>query len=228
MSWTDNKFTEGKYLTVMSNLGKLYKLEEVDRVKYLGTIITRTPGSSEEIQARLMAGNRCINALNRLLKSKVTSRSLKLRIYKTIIRPIVVFASEVWTLRTIEIQKLEVWERKVLRKIFGGKKINNIWERRTNQELKELYKEPSIIGTIKAQRVRWMGHLMRMPEKRLPKKLLMCSIGGRKRRGRPRNRWRKQVEEDIRKMSITDWKRKAADKKKWREIVNQAMGLLGS
>ena len=56
-----------------------------------------------------------------------------------------------------------VWERKVLRKISGGKVENGQWERRTNNELEVLYREPNVIGSVKAQSLRWFDHLKRIP-----------------------------------------------------------------
>lgn len=83
----------------------------------------------------------------------------KLKIYKTIIRPIVTYASVTWTLNKAELIRLEAWKRKVLRKVFWGMKVNNMWIRRTNEEVRTLYEEASITGVIKAQRLRWLGHV---------------------------------------------------------------------
>ncbi|KAJ8950564.1 hypothetical protein NQ318_015697 [Aromia moschata] len=186
------------------------------------------PGVSEEINSRITAGNRCIGALNAVLKNKGISRKLKMRIYKTVIRPIVIFGSEVWTLRKEEVQRIEIWERKVLRKIFGGNIQDGRWERRTNREIYDLFKEPNIIGIVRAQRIRWIGHVVRMKDHRIPKMVLIHEIGGGKRLGRPRQRWKKAVEDDIRKLNIGNWKEKAKDRKEWKKIVDQAMGQLGS
>lgn len=223
MQWTDQEYIHGQYLTIKTAKGRTYKFEEVERFEYLGTVFTRKPGSKEEIQKRIMAGNRCVYALNKILKSKSVSRGAKIRIYKSVIRPVVLYASETWTMNKSEQEMLQVWERKVLRKIFGGTQRNDVWAIRTNKEIEELYKEPNISNVIKAQRLRWLGHVQRMPNFRLPKIILNSSIGGRKRRGRPRTRWKNEVEKDMRQLKILEWKRKAMDKKKWRMIVNQAM-----
>ncbi|XP_050509456.1 uncharacterized protein LOC126886518 [Diabrotica virgifera virgifera] len=122
---------------------------------------------------------------------------------------------------------LKVWERKVLRKIFGGKIWNGMWIRRPNVELERMYGEPNIVGIVKSQRLRWLGHIQRMPNTRLPKKILTGGIGGKKKKGRPKTRWKKDVEKDIEELKITNWKNKAANRRDWKGIVNQAMGLLG-
>lgn len=229
MKWSDEEYNMGRKLTVRLRSGKVYNFEEVERFVYLGTVFTRKPDISEEIRTRLLAGNRCIMALRNVIYNKVISRSLKLQIYKTVIRPIVTFGSEVWTLKKCEQSMLCVWERKVLRKIFRGKLVDGMWQRRSNYELQELYKEPNIVGIVKAQRLRWLGHIVRMPEERVPKRILKSEIGGRKRRGRPRERWRDEVEEDVRLyLKSNCWNQDAQNRKLWSAKIDQAMGLLGS
>ncbi|KAJ4442230.1 hypothetical protein ANN_12096 [Periplaneta americana] len=94
---------------------------------------------------------------------------------------------------------LAVWERKVLRKIYGPHFENGQFRSRTNKELMELYGEPSIVSFIKKGRLRWLGHLERMPEGRLPKRALYGHPGGLRKRGRPRLRRLQDVEDDLRR-----------------------------
>jgi len=78
----------------------------------------------------------------------------------------VTYASETWVLKEAIIQKLLVFERKILRKIFGPTKENQIWRIKTNEELDKLIKHKNIIDHIKAQRLSWFGHIQRMPDTR--------------------------------------------------------------
>ncbi|KAJ8939676.1 hypothetical protein NQ318_016620 [Aromia moschata] len=95
------------------------------------------------------------------------------------------------------------------RKIFGGKIEVGRWKRRTNREIHGLFKETNLIGIVIAQRVRWIGDIMRMEDYRKPKMVLIHEVGGRKRLRRPRQRWKKEVEDDIRKLNIGNWKKKS-------------------
>ena len=208
--------------------GKSYSFEEVESFTYLGTAFTRTPEIRTEIQTRLMAGNKCIYSLGKMLRRRNISRKTKMRIYKSVIRPVVTYASELWSMNGAEQERLRVWERKVLRKIFRGKMEDGVWKRRTNQELMEMYENPNIVSVIKSQRLRWLGHVERMAGNRLPKAILQATIGGKKRRGRPRTRWWREVKKDLEQLKITGWRKKAANRNEWRRIINQAMGLLGS
>jgi hypothetical protein len=86
-----------------------------------------------------MAGNKCYYALGPIMRSKSISRKSKLKIYRTVIKRIVIHASETWVVKEKEIRMLNVWERKILRKIFGTKKDGNEWKIQNNQELRNMY-----------------------------------------------------------------------------------------
>ena len=81
------------------------------------------------------------------------------------------YASETWVLKETVIQKLLVFERKILRRIFGPTKENQIWRDKTNEELDKLIKHKSIINYIKAQRLSWFGHVQMMPDTRTVTKI---------------------------------------------------------
>jgi capsule polysaccharide modification protein KpsS len=83
----------------------------------------------------------------------------------------VTYASETWILKEAIIQKLLVFERKILRRIFGPTKENQIWRVKTNDELDKVIKHKNIINHIKAQRLSWFGHIQRMPDTRTVKKI---------------------------------------------------------
>jgi hypothetical protein len=81
-----------------------------------------------------------------------------------------------------EKQDLLIFERKIFRKIYGPKYENREWKSRTNRELKELCKGKNIVKWIKRQRVSWLGHLERLKEDRMPKKIFAQELEGKKRR----------------------------------------------
>jgi hypothetical protein len=92
--------------------------------------------------------------------SKMVSRKSKLKFYWSVIRPIVVYGCETWVLKESIIERLSVFERKILRKIFGLTKEDNfIWRIKTNMELDELIKHRNIINYVKSQRLSWFGHI---------------------------------------------------------------------
>jgi F0F1-type ATP synthase alpha subunit len=103
----------------------------------------------------------------------VTKQS-KLKLYKTAIRPIVTYATETWVLKETVIQKLLAFERRILRRIFGSTKENQIWRVETNEELDKLINHENIIIYIKAQRLSWFGHVKKS---QIPEQLRRYLIG---------------------------------------------------
>jgi hypothetical protein len=81
------------------------------------------------------------------------------------------YASETWVLKETIIQKLLVFEREILRKIFGPKKEDQIWRIKTNEELNKLIQHKNIVNCIKAQRLSWFGQVQRMPDTKTVKKI---------------------------------------------------------
>jgi len=126
----------------------------------------------EEIRERIAKGNRAFYANKALFTSKLVSRRSKLKLYWTVIRPVVVYGCETWVLKENIIQKLSVFERKILRKVFGPtKRKDGSWKIKTNIELDKLIQHRNIINYIKAQRLSWYGHTYRKSETSIVKKI---------------------------------------------------------
>ena len=89
-----------------------------------------------------------------------------------------------------EEQAVLIFERKIFRRIYGPKYENGEWKSRTNRELEEMSKGESTVKWIKGQRITRLGHLVRMEDDRMPKKIFTPELEGTRRRGRPRKRWK--------------------------------------
>lgn len=155
-------------LEVDTEQGKV-EFQEVDEFVYLGARITCKCDEVKEIEARLSKANRCAGAMNHLIRAKQLSRSTKIRIYKTILRPTALYGCETWVLNKNIQEILMRWERKMIR-IVGGKKTGDGCTR-TNGEIYDIYKEPKIDMDIKTRRLQWLGHIKRMAEDRTVKKI---------------------------------------------------------
>jgi len=120
-----------------------------------------------------------------------------------------------------------IFERKIFRRIYGPKCGNGEWESRTNREEEEMSKGENIVKWIKGQRVSWLGHLEGIEEDRMPKKIFTQELEGTRRRGRPRKRWKEEVESNLQVLGVRKWRELVADRKKWKDIVRQAKAHSG-
>jgi len=131
-------------------------------------------------------------------------------LYKTLIRPVVSCGAEAWTVTKKEEQAPLIFERKIFRRIYGPKYGNGEWKSRTNRELEEMSKGEHIVKWIKGHRISWLGHLERM-EDRMAKKIFTQELEETRRRGRPRKRWKEEVERDLKVLGVRRWREVMAD-----------------
>jgi hypothetical protein len=160
----------------------------------------------EEIKERIALGDKSYFANKKMLQSRLISKRTKLKLYYSVIRPIVTYSCETWILEETIINKLLVFERKILRKIFSPNNENGIWRIKTNQELEEIIKRKYIINFIQAQRLSWLGHIERMQGTRMVKTIYSSKPISRRPIGRPKTRWVDDVRKDIEKLKVPNWK----------------------
>ncbi|KAJ4449060.1 hypothetical protein ANN_00455 [Periplaneta americana] len=203
--------------------------EEVEKFKYLGATVTNINDTREEIKRRINMGNACYYSVQKLLSSSLLSKNLKVRIYKTVILPVLLYGCETWTLTLREEHRFRVFENKVLRKIFGAKRdeVTGEWRKLHNTELHALYSSPDIIRNIKSRRLRWAGHVARMGESRNAYRVLVGRPEGKRPLGRPRRRWEDNIKMDLREVGYDDrdWINLAQDRDRWRAYTRPAQGL---
>jgi len=146
---------------------------------------------------------------------KGLKRSSKFKIYNSLIRPLVTYGCEAWTLTIREEKHLRIFEHRILRKIFGPvQNEDGSWRIRMNYELNELIGDTHIVRLIKSRRIAWLGHVMRMDDKRTPKRILQWETIGTRTRGRPRKRWIAVIEEDLQIMRVRRWRKQCEKRAK--------------
>jgi hypothetical protein len=125
----------------------------------MGTTVTDQNLILEEIKRRLNSGNACYHSVQKLLSSRLLSKT-KIRIYKTIILPLCLYGCETWSATLREKHRLRVLENRVLRRIFGPKRdgVTGGWRKLHNEDLLNLYSSRNIIRMIKSRRMGWAGH----------------------------------------------------------------------
>ena len=157
------------------------------------------------------------------------SKNLKIKIYRTIILPVVLYGCETWSSTLREKRKLRVFENRVLRRIFGPRRdeVTGEWRRLHNEELNYLYCSPNIVRVIKSRRMRWAGHVAHMSEERGVYRVLLGKPEGKRPLGRPRRRWVDNIRMDLQKVGrvYMDWIGLAQDRDRWRTLVSAVMNL---
>jgi hypothetical protein len=110
-----------------------------------------------------------------------------------------------------------------LRKIFGPlQNEDGSWRIRMNYELNELIENADIVRFIKSRRIAWLGRVMRMDDKRTPKRILQWKPIGTRTRGRPRKRWIAGNEEDLQIMGVRWWRKPCEERAEWKKITEKA------
>ena len=107
----------------------------MEEFKYLGTALKDQNSIQEESKSRLKSGNTCCLSVQNLLSSSLLSNKLKIKIYRTIILPVVLYGCETWSLTLREERRLRVFENRVLRRIFGPKRdeVTGEWRKLHNE-----------------------------------------------------------------------------------------------
>jgi len=130
------------------------------------------------------------------------SKKVKIKIYRSIILPVVLYGCETWSLTLREERRLRVFQNRKLRRVFGPKRdeVKGEWRKLYNDELKELYSTPNILRVVKSRRMKWAGHVARMGEGRVVYSVLLGKPEGKKPLGRPRRRWEENIKMDLREI----------------------------
>ena len=169
-------------------------LPQAKEFKYLGVKIKSTGGMHDEITERINKYCRQFHMLYPLFKEKHIPTEIKKLIYTTVLIPTLTYGAETWTLTTTDMSRLVAAEMKPIRFILGKTRMDRI----RNEELRRLG-VVSLETKIEQAKLRWLGHVQRMGEARIPKLAFKWAPDGRRPTGRPRKRWKDSVQEILTK-----------------------------
>jgi hypothetical protein len=149
-------------------------------------------------------------------------KTMKIKIYKSLILPVVLYGCETWSFTLREEHRLMALENRVWRRIFGPKREEDgSWRKLHNDEFHSLYSSPNIVRVIKSRWTRWAGHMTRVGEGRDVYRVLARRPEGKRPLGRPRCRWEDNIKMGLREVGIdgSNWIRLAQDRVHWRGFL---------
>ncbi|VDP31512.1 unnamed protein product [Schistosoma margrebowiei] len=191
-------------------------LENVESFTYLGSIIDEQGGSDADVKARIGKARTAFLQLKNIWNSKQLSTNIKVRIFNTNVKAVLLYGAETWRTTTTTIKKVQVFINSCLRKILNihwPDTISNslLWER-TNQLPAE--------EEIRKRRWKWIGHTLRKSSNCITRQALTWNPEGKRTRGRPKNTLRRIIEADMKTMNYnwTELERIAQDRVRWRML----------
>lgn len=195
------------------------KLKLVEEFKYLGVKVDEKCHMETEIRYRIQCYSNNLGILHPLMREKLIPRQVKAIIYKTILRPVLTYGSETWTLTDRMKSKIQAAEMRVLRMIKGVTRCDRL----RNEDIRKELEVESILEFVERSQLRWFGHVMRMHEDCHPAKYYKWQPQGKRPTGRPRKRWKDAVRQAIeaRGKTIEEVERDQlyADRAGWRNFV---------
>ena len=194
-------------------------LEEVDQFKYLGSIIAADGGVEADVSHRVSEGCKVLGAMNGVIRNRGLGMKVKRALYEKVIVPTVTYGSELWGMKESERRKLNVFEMRCLRSMCGVTRLDRI----RNEEVRErsgVRKE--LADRVDINVLRWFGHVERMDDERLLKKVVNARVDGRGARGRPKFGWMDGVRKALKnKLSVREARERARNRNEWRRMCVQ-------
>jgi hypothetical protein len=147
----------------------------------------------------------------------------------TIILPVILYGCETWSLTSMEERRLQVFENRMLRRLFGPKRDEVTGERRKlhNEEPDDLYCPPNIVRVTTSRRMREAGHVARLGKRRGAYRVFRGKPEGKRPLGKARRRWEDNIKMDLQEVGCggMDWIKLAQDRDSWRELANAVMNI---
>ena len=188
-------------------------LAKVEEFKYLGSTVQSNGEYGREMKYRIQAGWNGWRKVSGVLCDKRISARMKGKVYKTAVRPAMLFGLEVVPLTKRQEKELEVAELKMLRFSLGVSRVDRI----KNDHIRGTAKVGKFGDRAREARLRWFGHVQRRNDEYVGRKVLEMALPGRRRRGRPKRRFMDAVREDMSMVGVVE--DDAQDRARWKRLI---------
>ena len=174
-------------------------LEEVESFTYLGSIVDKQGGTDADVKIRIGKARAAFLQLKNIWTSSELSANTKIRLFNTIVKSVLLYGAETWRTTVTTTKKIQTFINNCLRRILRIRWPDTI----SNEELWQRTKQKPADVEIRKRRWRWIGHTLRKPATSTTRQALRWNPQGKRKRGRPRNTWRRDLETDARKTGYT-------------------------
>ena len=200
-------------------------LGDVDSAKYLGSWFSADGSLDKEISARISAASFAAERLRSTLwKIRRVCLKRKISLYRCLVLTILLYGAESWALTTAQTQRLETFHMRCLRRILNVK----WWQHVSNEEILSRAALPSLTALMRSLRLTWLGHIARMADSRLPKRLLFGQRDAPRPVGPPRPTLRRLLDADVKKLCENrgyryTWLQESQERALWRAMVTHQL-----
>ena len=193
---------------------------EADQLKCLGSVIAANDGVEADVRHRVNKGCKVLGALKGVMKNRGLGMNAKNVLYEKVVVLIVTYGSESCGLKVTERQKLNVFEMKCLRSMTGVSRLDRV---RNEVVRARTSVRRELAAKVDMNVLRWFGHVERMDNERLLKKVMNAKVDGRSARRRPRFGWMDGVKRALndRRMDVKEASENTRNRNEWRTIVTQ-------
>jgi len=191
-------------------------IKRVPAFKYLGSHVTEDGELDVEVNQRIQSGWQAWRRFSGVLCDKKISARLKGKVYKTAVRPAILYGSETWPIKRVHEKKVNVAEMRMLRWMCGVTRKDKI----RNDYIKGTVKVTEVSAKMQERRINWYGHVIRSEEGYIGNQVMEMHVDGRRRRGRPKLSWRERLKEDLEDKGLR--REDAMDRARWKRLARNS------
>ena len=190
-------------------------VEDVDEFVYLGSKISKDGGTDEDVKARIRKAQHAFTILRPVWRSTAITANTKLRLFGSNVKSILLYGSETWRVTKAISSKVQSFINRCLRRILRLQWFDRV----SNADLWERTSQRPVALEIRKRKWRWVGHTLRKEQANITRQSFQWNPQGKRKRGRPKQTWRRSLLEELRTAGLSWEKAKASarDRPGWKK-----------